>query len=86
MSTNLTPARVITPGRILQRELDSRGWTPKDLAKIINCSPQAINEIIKGTQQITPETAKDLASALDTSAKFWTNLEANHRWHIATKC
>ena len=84
MST-LTPARATSPGRILQRELDTRGWTQKDLAAITNRPPQAINEIIKGTKQITPETARELAAALGTSAEFWTNLEANYRLHLAKK-
>jgi HTH-type transcriptional regulator/antitoxin HigA len=42
MSNTLTPARAISPGRILQRELDARGWTQKDLAEITNRPPQAI--------------------------------------------
>jgi HTH-type transcriptional regulator/antitoxin HigA len=85
MSNTLTPARAISPGRILQRELDARGWTQKDLAKITNRPPQAINEIIKGTKQITPETARELSAALGTTAEFWTNLEANYRLNLAKK-
>lgn len=46
MSNTLTPARAVSPGRILQRELDARGWTQKDLAEITKRPPQAINEII----------------------------------------
>ena len=85
MGNILTPARATSPGLILQRELDSRGWTQKDLAEITNRPPQVINEIIKGTKQITPETAKELAAAFGTSAEFWTNLEANYRLHLAKK-
>ncbi|MDJ0745410.1 MAG: HigA family addiction module antitoxin [Xenococcaceae cyanobacterium MO_167.B27] len=85
MSNSLTPARIISPGRILQRELDARGWTQKDLAEITNRPPQAINEIIKGTKQITPETARELSAAFGTTAEFWTNLEANYRLHLAKK-
>ena len=57
MGNNLKAARVSPPGRILKRELEARGWTQKDLANIMNRPPQVINEIIKGTKQITPETA-----------------------------
>jgi HTH-type transcriptional regulator/antitoxin HigA len=46
---------------------------------------QAINEIVKGTKQITPETAIELSAAFGTSAQFWTNLEANYRLHLAQK-
>lgn len=34
MSKNLTPARLVAPGRILSRELEARGWTQNDLANI----------------------------------------------------
>ena len=73
------PVRAISLGRILQRELDSRGWTQKDLAEITKRPPQTINEIIKGTKQITPETARELSAALGTTAEFWINLETNYR-------
>ena len=86
MSDNtLTPARAISPGRILKRELDARGWTQKDLAEITKRPPQTINEIIKGTKQITPETARELSAALGTTAEFWINLETNYRLNLAKK-
>ena len=83
MEKTFQPARAIAPGRILTRELDARGWTQKDLAGIMGRPPQAINEIIKGSKQITPETALELAEALGTSAEFWTNLEAGYRLAMA---
>jgi HTH-type transcriptional regulator/antitoxin HigA len=83
MSDTLTPARAILPRRILIRELDARGWTQKDLAKITNLPTQAINEIIKGTKQLTLETARELSTALGTTAEFWTNLEVNYRLNLA---
>lgn len=83
MSQNLIPARAVPPGRILLRELDARGWTQKDLAEIMGRPFQAINEIIRGSKQITPETALELAEAFGTSPELWTNLEANYRLHLA---
>ncbi|MGF1588975.1 MAG: HigA family addiction module antitoxin [Pleurocapsa sp.] len=80
MSNTLIPARVVSPGRILQRELDARGWTQKDLAEITGLPTKGIDEIIKRTKQITPETATALSAALGTTATFWTNLEA--KYHI----
>lgn len=85
MTQALVPARVSPPGRILSRELEARGWTQKDLAKIIGRPHQTINGIIKGNKQITPETAIELAEALGTSAKLWTNLETKYRLHVAQK-
>ncbi|MEA5469519.1 HigA family addiction module antitoxin [Spirulina sp. 06S082] len=85
MNKKLIPARVVAPGRILVRELEARGWTQKDLAEITNRPPQTINEIIRETKQITPETALELSAALGMSEKFWMNLEANYRLHLAKK-
>ena len=85
MTNKLIPARVPAPGVILSEELEARDWTQKDLAEIMGRPPQTINEIIKGTKQITPETALELSAALDVSAEFWTNLEANYRLHLARK-
>ncbi|WP_337885589.1 HigA family addiction module antitoxin [Fischerella thermalis] len=64
--------------KILSRELEARGWTQKDLAEIMGRPVQTINEIIRGSKQITPETAIELSQALGTSPEFWTNLEAKY--------
>lgn len=83
MNEKLIPARVVPPGRIIQREIDARGWSQRDLAAIINRPAQAINEIINGTKQITPETAIELGAAFSTTAELWMNLEANYRLWLA---
>jgi addiction module HigA family antidote len=77
------PARVIRPGIILQREIEARGWTQKDLADIIGRPQQTISEILRGTKQITPETALELSDAFGTSPEFWMNLETNYRLRLA---
>lgn len=79
MLEQLTPARVISPGRIIKRELDVRGWTQKDLATIMDRPEQTISEIIRGKKQITPETAHELSQAFSTSPDLWMNLESNYR-------
>ncbi|MEW6027989.1 MAG: HigA family addiction module antitoxin [Chloroflexota bacterium] len=83
MNRNGRPARVISPGKILTQELDARDWTQRDLAVIMGRPYQAINEIINGTKQITPDTARELAYAFGTSIDFWMSLEANYRLHLA---
>jgi HTH-type transcriptional regulator/antitoxin HigA len=85
MEKTLQSARALPPGRILTRELEARGWTQKDLARIMGRPTQAINEIVKGSKQITPETALELGEAFGTSAELWTNLEAQYRLALARK-
>lgn len=83
MNTTLRPARLVPPGRILKRELDSRGWTQKELAKIMGRPEQMISEIINAAKQITPETAVELSAALGPSPEFWLNLESKYRLQLA---
>jgi HTH-type transcriptional regulator / antitoxin HigA len=85
METGGRAARVVAPGKIMIRELEARGWTQRDLAEIIGRPYQAVNEIINGTKQITPDTARELARAFGTSIDFWINLETNFRLHLAEK-
>ena len=79
------PARAVSPGRIIKRELEARDWTQRDLASIMGRPYQAINEIVRGNKQITPDTARELAQAFGTSSDFWMNLESNYRLHLAKK-
>jgi HTH-type transcriptional regulator / antitoxin HigA len=79
----LTPARLIPPGRILERELTARGWTQSEFAKVLGRPKQTINEIIHAKKRITPETALELGAALDVSAEFWLNLEVTYRLRLS---
>lgn len=83
MSQNLTPAQITSPGQTIKRELDARGWTQEDLARIMGRPRQAVSDIVKGVEQITPETAIKLAAALGTSPEFWNNLETTYRSRIS---
>jgi HTH-type transcriptional regulator/antitoxin HigA len=73
------------PGDIIRRELEARGWQQKDLAEIMGRPEQAISEIVNGKKQITPETAREMACALGTSAELWMNLEMAYRLHLAER-
>ena len=82
MRTRVTPARLIPPGRIIERELEARGWAQSELATIMGRPKQVINEIIHAKKRITPETALELGAAFDTPAEFWLNLETNYRLRL----
>jgi HTH-type transcriptional regulator/antitoxin HigA len=83
METTLKPARLVSPGSILKKELAVRGWTQKELARRLKRPQQAVNEIIKGGKQVTPQTAISLAKVMGTSLEFWWNLETNYRFRLA---
>jgi HTH-type transcriptional regulator/antitoxin HigA len=80
MTDHMRPARHATPpGRLLEEELEARGWGQTDFAEIIGRPPRVVNEIIAGKRAITPATAKELAAALGTSAELWLTLEGRYQ-------
>lgn len=77
------PAEIFPPGEFLRDELDARGWTQSEFAKIIGRPARVVNEVIAGKRGITPETAMDFAAAFGTSAQFWMNLESAYQLYRA---
>lgn len=84
MSKHFTPREVFPPGDFIREELDARGWTQSDFARILGRPLQAVNEIVNGKKRITAETAKEIAAALGTSPELWLNLENAYRLATAT--
>lgn len=77
--TDRTPAEVFPPGEFLRDELDVRNWTQTEFAEIIGRPTRLINEIIAGKRGVSPDTAREFAAALGTSAQFWMNLETYYQ-------
>ena len=76
-------AQAFPPGDFIREELEARGWSQRDLARIIGRPLQAVNEIINGRKRITPETSLELSAAFGTDPKFWLNLDASYRIWLA---
>jgi HTH-type transcriptional regulator / antitoxin HigA len=73
------------PGDHIREEIEYRGWSQGDLARIMGRPLQVINQIINGRKAITARTAHELEAALGTSAETWMNLETGYRLYIAEK-
>lgn len=75
-----TPAEVFPPGEFIREELEARGWTQGDLAQIMDRPLRLVNELVAGKKQITPETARGLATAFaDNDPLYWMNLDSAYR-------
>ena len=48
-----TPAEVFHPGEYLRDELEARGWTQTQFAKIVGQPVQLVNGIINGKTAVT---------------------------------
>jgi len=77
------PDVAIPPGELLAETLEAKGLTQAALAKRTGRPAQALNEIIKGKKEITPETALELERVLGTPAYVWLNLERDYRFNKA---
>lgn len=77
------PAEVFPPGEFIRDELESRGWTQGDLARILGRPLQAVNEIINGRKRITAETAKAIGLAFGSGPEIWLNLEMAYQLHTS---
>jgi len=77
------PDYAVCPGITMLEFLEHIGMTQAELAERTGRPKKTINEIIKGKQGITPETAIQFERVLGMSASFWNNLEKNYREILA---
>jgi HTH-type transcriptional regulator/antitoxin HigA len=73
------------PGTFIAEELDARGWAQADLAYILGIDVSQLNRLIKGTTDITPDSAVALGDAFDMPAEFFLNLQKMYALHRAKK-
>lgn len=80
LPTNRPPS---LPGEMLLEEfLKPMNLTQKQLAAHLGWTYAKLNEIVHGKRGITPETALDLADALNMEPEFWLNLQRDwDLWH-----
>jgi len=74
-----TPAEVFPPGDFIREELEERGWSQSDLARILGRAPSTVSKLLSGKAGITPATARELSEVFGTSAEYWLNLESVYR-------
>ena len=72
----------ISPGEVLQEEVEARGMSQKELAARIGRPPQVINEIIRAKKAVTPDTAIGLGKVLGMDPQYWVRLETDYRMTV----
>jgi HTH-type transcriptional regulator / antitoxin HigA len=70
---------IATPGEFLQEILDAQGMSQAELAHRMGRPVQVVNEIIKGTKLITPETAIQLEEVTNVKSLVWMIIEHRHQ-------
>lgn len=79
MTYRYAPERILPPGSTLLEVLEDRAMTQSDLALRTGLSAKHINQIVKGTASISPETTILLERATGVPAPVWTNLESAYQ-------
>ena len=67
------------PGLTIVDLLEERGWTQKELASRLSCTPKHVNLLIKGKAPINEEMALKLERVLGSTMGFWLSREARYR-------
>lgn len=74
------------PGEILREEyLIPLGLSARALAKLLDVPPNRLTEIMRGTRDVTADTAIRLGRYFGTDPRFWLNLQAAYDLSKAEK-
>jgi len=74
------------PGEVLREEyLIPLGLSARGLAKLLDVPPNRLTEIMRGTRDVTADTAIRLGRYFGTDPRFWMNLQAAHDLSKAEK-
>lgn len=68
----------VHPGRILKRELATRGLSANALALALRVPSGRITAILNGKRAVTPETALRFGRYFGNSPQFWLNLQMRY--------
>ena len=79
LTQEYAPDYVSPPGETLADVLEERSMTQADLARRAGLSKKTVNQIVKGKDPITPETALKLERVLGIPARFWLTREQHYR-------
>lgn len=81
MATDTQPVSdlPIPPGELLSETLETINLRQAELARRMGRPAQAINEIVRGSKEITAETAIQLERVLGVPAHIWLGLEAEYQ-------
>ncbi|CAN5448184.1 ImmA/IrrE family metallo-endopeptidase [soil metagenome] len=79
------PDHAVAPGETLLETIEALDLTQKELAQRMGRPLKTINQIIKGTAQIMPETSLQLEKVTGVHASFWNTAETNYREALARR-
>jgi len=73
------PDYAVSPGEVLEFELDMRVMKQQELAKRTGLTHKHIGAIVNAKSSITRETAIKLERAIGLPSQYWLNLETKYQ-------
>jgi HTH-type transcriptional regulator/antitoxin HigA len=67
-----------TPGQLIQALLDSRGWTQRVLAIVLDIDESGLNKIVSGKRPIDADLALSLSQVFDIPAERFLQLQKDY--------
>lgn len=74
-----TPVICFPPGEYIRDEIEARGITASDFAKMIPMSESELSLLMAGEKKLTVSVAERVAIMFGTSIDVWLNLEHAYR-------
>ena len=78
-----SPDYAVSPGSVLEEELEARGISQAEFARRCGRSAKLISEIIAGKAPVEPLTAIQFEQVLGVEASLWLGIESNYRLRLA---
>lgn len=78
MTTTPTQNNHRSPGQLIQELLDSRGWTQRVLALVLQVDETGLNKIVSGKRAVDAELALALSQIFDVPAELFLQLQKDY--------
>jgi len=75
---NPAPFMAVHPGMMIRPELEERGISQKDFAKMIGTQPSHLSEVFNGKRALTTELALKIENALGIPAKILLSTQTQY--------
>ena len=84
---NETPApfMAVHPGMMIKPELDERGISQKEFAKMLGTQPSHLSEVLNGKRALTTELAVKIENAIGLPAKILLSAQTRYELESAVE-
>ena len=80
---NTTPFMAVHPGMMIKPELEERGISQKDFAKMVGIQASHLSEVLNGKRALTTDLAVKIESAIGLPAKVLLSAQTQYELESA---